>query len=392
MNSKLFEFAMCSLMRRGSKNIFLGVIFTLLIFLLSSVFLITSSIKSELYSTLEALPEVIVQKIVAGKQRDIEMERVDRILEINGVDDVIPRLWGYYYFEPEGVNFSVMGIDIYENQYKESLATIADRFSGELEDDQPSMIVGAGVEDILKKNYYEDFFYFVKPDGETKKVAIAGVFKAATSLESNDMIVMSQDLVAEIFGLDDRLATDLVVKIPNPEEIDTVVLKISELYPDTRIITKKDIKVSYQNLFDYKSGLFLALFVLAIFTFFIIIYDKASGLSSEEKKEIGILKAIGWRMADILAVKFYEALIISVTSFLLAVVLSLAYVYLLQAPLLRDIFTGYSTLKPDFNLPFALDGQVLALLFFVTIPVFIAATIIPSWKAATLEAEEVIRS
>jgi len=135
----------------------------------------------------------------------------------------------------------------------------------------------------------------------------------------------------------------------------------------------------------------LSIFILAIFTFFIIIYDKASGLSSEEKKEIGILKAIGWKIDDILTVKFYEALIISATSFFLALTLSIAYVYLLEAPLLKDIFMGYSVLKPEFKLPFSINFQVVTLLFFITIPVYIAATIIPSWKAATLEADEVIR-
>ena len=391
MKNNLFEFALNSLLRRGSKNIFIAIIFTLLIFVLSSVFLITNALKTELYSTLEPLPEIIVQKMVAGKQKDIEVERTDQILQISGVDDAIDRVWGYYYFENQGVNFTIMGIDQYENQYKENLSIIADKFSNTLNSEAPSMIVGQAVYEILKHNYYEDYFYFVKPDGDSKEVTIGGVFKSATNLESSDTIVMSKELVREIFALDEYYATDIVVKVPNPKEVSTIARKIKELYPDTRVITREDIKVSYQNIFDYKSGIFLAFFILAIFTFFIIIYDKASGLSSEEKKEIGILKAIGWKIDDILTVKFYEALIISATSFFIALTLSIAYVYLLQAPLLKDIFMGYSVLKPEFKLPFSLNVQVLALLFFITIPVYIAATIIPSWKAATLEADEVIR-
>jgi len=253
------------------------------------------------------------------------------------------------------------------------------------------MIVGQGVYEILKQSYFEDYFLFVKPNGDSKQVNIGGVFKSSTNLESSDTIVMSKDLVREIFELDENYATDIIVKVANPKEISTIAWKIKELYPDSRVISKEDIKVSYQNIFDYKSGIFLAFFILAIFTFFIIIYDKASGLSSEEKKEIGILKAIGWKIDDILIVKFYEALIISATSFLLALMLSIAYVYLLEAPLLKDIFMGYSILKPEFKLPFSLNFQVIALLFFITIPIYVAATIIPSWKAATLEADEVIR-
>jgi ABC-type antimicrobial peptide transport system permease subunit len=163
------------------------------------------------------------------------------------------------------------------------------------------------------------------------------------------------------------------------------------MYPDTRVITTQDLKVSYQNIFDYKSGLFLALFIVALFTFFIIIYDKSSGLSSEEKREIGVLKAIGWRVDDVIKEKFYESFIISLFSYALGVGVALAYVYLLKAPLLRDIFVGYSQLKTDFELPFVFDIQTLFLVFFLSVPIYMAATIIPSWRVATLEADEVIR-
>jgi len=182
-----------------------------------------------------------------------------------------------------------------------------------------------------------------------------------------------------------------VVKVANPKEVPMIVSKIKSIYPDTRIITSDDLKVSYQNIFDYKSGVFLALFIIALFTFFIIIYDKSSGLSSEEKREIGILKAIGWRVDDVLKEKFYESFIISFFAYTLGVGLSFAYVYMLNAPLLQNIFVGYSQLKTDFELPFVFDVQTLFLVFFLSVPIYVGATIIPSWRVATLEADEVIR-
>jgi ABC-type lipoprotein release transport system permease subunit len=93
----------------------------------------------------------------------------------------------------------------------------------------------------------------------------------------------------------------------------------------------------------------------------------------------------------VLKEKFYESFIISFFSYLLGVGLSFAFVYIFKAPLIRDIFIGYSDLLPPFELPFVFDVQTLFLVFFLSVPIYIAATIIPSWRVATLEADEVIR-
>jgi len=390
INIYLIEYAINAILRQKAKSFFIVLVFTLLTFLLSSIFFITNSIKYEQDATVNSLPQIIVQKIKAGRHYDIDENVVDKILEIQGVADVIPRVWGYYYFANAGVNFSIVGLDEYEKQYKNSFDKIVKKV--ELENNNKSfMVLGRGVEKVMKNNYYKKYFNFIKPNGTLKKVNFAGVFDADTELESNDVIVMSKESAKEIFDMDENKATDIVVKVSNPKEIAMIASKIKLIYPDTRIITSNDLKVSYQNIFDYKSGVFLAIFTISLFTFFMIIYDKSSGLSSEEKREIGILKAIGWTIDDVLKEKFYESFIISFFAYTLGVGLAFFYVYMLNAPLLQNIFTGYSQLKTSFELPFVFDIQTLFLVFFLSVPSYIGATIIPSWRVATLEADEVIR-
>ena len=391
INKYLIEYAINSLLRQKGKNIFILIIFTLLIALITSIFFISNSIKHELNLTIDKLPAITIQKLQAGKVVDMESSRADEIITIAGVEDVNSRVWGYYYFENAGVNFSIMGIDNYESQYTNSLTKIVNDTTKTDILDKDFMLVGAGVKKILKENYYNDYFNFITNDGSFKKVKIGGVFNSDIQLQSNDMIIVSKELAYEILGVEDDKSTDIVVKVSNPQELETIVNKIKLLYPDCRVITNEDFKVSYQNIFDYKSGLFLALFIISLFTFFIIIYDKTSGLTSSEKTEIGILKALGWKVDDILKEKFYESFIISFVAYILGVTIAFCFVYFLNAPLLRDIFEGYSQLKTTFNLPFVVDFQILTLVFFITIPIYIAATIIPSWKTATLDADEVIR-
>ncbi|MBU1215936.1 FtsX-like permease family protein [bacterium] len=387
INFYLIEFAINSLLRQKAKSIFITVVITFLTFLLASVFFITNSIKYELNATLDSLPQITLQDVRGGRIHDIDIKNVEKILAINGVSDASSRVWGYYYFEMLDVYFTVVGIEEFETALTPALASLSEKFDF----NSIAMFVGAGVKKKMSERYYKEYFNFIKPDGSMKKVNIAGVFESDLELEANDMIVMSKQNVREIFAMSEERATDISVHVSNPKEIATVAQKIKEQFPSFKVITKDDLKLSYENMFNYKSGVFLALFVVAIFTFFIIIYDKLSGLSSEEKREVGILKAVGWRVEDVLKEKFYEAGIISVFSYLLGIALALAFVYLLQAPLLREIFIGYSDLKVSFRLPFVMDLQTLLLVFFLTIPIYIAATIIPSWRVASLETDEVIR-
>ena len=387
INIYLIEYALGSIIRQGHKSLFITIVFTFLTALLTSIFFITNSIKYELNTAVDALPQIIVQNTKASRVAEIDVDSLDKLLNIPGVNSVNARVWGYYYFQNAGVSFTLIGIDEFEEQYSDTLDGIIKK--GEL--NNSGMFIGAGVRKIMSSSYYKDYFNFIKPDGKIKRVDISGVFDSDIDLESNDMIVMSKETLREIFGIEESKATDIVVKVANIEEIETISLKIEQMFPNARVITNDDMKLSYENIFNYKSGIFLALFVIAIFTFFIIIYDKMSGLSSEQKREVGILKAIGWRVEDVLRSKFYESLILSLFAYILGVILALAYVYIFNAPLLRDIFIGYSDLKPVFEISFILDFQTLFLVFFLSVPIYVAATIIPSWKVATLEADDVIR-
>ncbi|WP_228135575.1 hypothetical protein [Halarcobacter anaerophilus] len=169
INIYLIEYAINSLLRQKFKNIFILIVFTFLTALLCSIFFISNSIKYELNSTLKSLPQITVQKLKAGRHYDIDTSAVDEILNIAGVQDAVARVWGYYYFENAEVNFSVIGIDEFENQYKESLNKVVKEFDFSKAQESSSMIIGTGVKKVLDENYYKEYFNFIKPDGTFKK-------------------------------------------------------------------------------------------------------------------------------------------------------------------------------------------------------------------------------
>jgi ABC-type lipoprotein release transport system permease subunit len=129
----------------------------------------------------------------------------------------------------------------------------------------------------------------------------------------------------------------------------------------------------------------------ALLAFIILAWDKATGLSADEKIEIGILKAIGWETPNIIELKFWEGLIISLLSFLTGFIAAYIHVFHAGASVIFASLKGWSLIFPEFNLIPYINFYQISFLMFITVIPYIIATIAPSWKAAIAPPDEVMR-
>ena len=307
------EFTISSLLRRKWKIASLVLVYALIVFLLSSVMFLSNALRNEALSLLKDAPEMIVQRMVAGRHDLIPLNYADGIRDIRGVRSVYGRLWGYYYHPANRANYTIM---------------VPEEFSYGDQD----IVVGNGVLRSWESRRDQDF-YFRGFDGKTTIMKVRESFDASSELVTSDLILMSEKAFRDLFGIAEGLWTDLAVTIRNPAEYAVITTKIVTLFPDTRPILRDEIERTYSSLFDWRSGYAVILLIGAGLAFFIFAWDKATGLSDEEKKEIGILKALGWDTGDVLAVKFWEGVVISLTAFLLGVIAAYGHVFFLSAPL-----------------------------------------------------------
>ncbi|MGZ3593818.1 MAG: FtsX-like permease family protein, partial [Syntrophales bacterium] len=107
---------------------------------------------------------------------------------------------------------------------------------------------------------------------------------------------------------------------------------------------------------------------------------------------IGILKALGWETADVISVKAYEGMVVSLFSFCLGIIFAYAHVFFSSAALFAPALKGWSVLYPDFRLTPFIDPYQVAVLFFLTVVPYTVATIVPSWRAAIVDPDSVMRT
>lgn len=379
---KIIDYALSSILRRKYKSLAIIIAFTSVVTALVSVLLFSKSLKLEASYLLDSAPDLIVQRTVGGRHDFIATEYAEKIRKIPGIGDVKPRYWGYYYDALTEANYTVLGTD-------GAIKTLK-LLDGRLPVSSEECAVGAGVA-ALRKTGPGGELILIDSSNMGVLYEVVGVFQAESSMLTNDLIVFTNDAVVNFFGLPPDRSTDLAVTVYNKKELQTAAAKIKRLLPDTRPITKSELIRTYDMVFNWRSGMMLSVFSAAVIAFCILAWDKATGISADEKQEIGILKAIGWDTSEVLALKFWEGLIIAMTSYFMGIILGFLHVYVFDAVLLAPVIKGWSVLFPDFDLTPQLDPYLVFTVGFLTITPYVASTVIPSWKAAITDPETIMR-
>lgn len=367
----LIDFTLSSLLRRKGKSLGLLAVYTLIVFMLASVTLFTHALRKEAGLMLQASPEIIVQRMQAGRHALIPADYLQRIGRLRGVTQKEGRLWGYYYDPAVKANYTIMT-------------------AGQVAAPLTEIIIGTGIA-RARGLVVGDYLTLRSQNGEAYSFEITELLNEKSELVSADLLLMSPQAFRRLFNIPEGFYTDLVLSVRNPREVRKVAEKLTLLLPDTRPILREEVLRTYDSVFSWRQGILFVLLTGSILAFVIFAWDKASGLSAEERREIGILKAVGWETADVMRMKFWEGMIVSLSAFLIGYLAAYAHVFYASASLFEPVLKGWAVLYPQFRLTPFVDGLQLATLLFFTVLPYIVATIIPIWRTSITDPDAVMR-
>ncbi len=391
LNKKYINFLFLLLITYRKKHIAISIISIIIVALMASVLFISSSIQKDIDTTLEAQADFTLQRYKAGKVLNTPEEWVDEFMGIQGVSNVQGRVYGMHYYDSLETYFMIVGVDLFDKQIVKTLQSLVQNLDIEKFLEKDNMIIGSGVKKHFDEYEYKEYYSFRPPDRSIKKVYIYETLPKASDIVSSDMIIMDINLAREILGVENEYVTDIILEVPNPLELETIHTKLIISHFNMRIIEKNDIKKYYKNLFNYKGGVFLTLYIVVLCTFLLILYQRYSMISHVDAKEIAILRFVGWKINTIVWFKIAENFIVALYSYLFGIILAFIYVFYLDAPLLKNIFLGYSNLSNEVSFSPNVDGGALGILFLLFVVPFIITIVIPVWRVSTIEPSEIMR-
>ena len=390
MTLGLLVFALRALARRKARAVALGGGLAFAVALVAAVLFLSDALRGESDAARNALPDLVVSRLRGGRPATISLQDAQKIVGIDSVRSVTPRVWGYVFVPALQANVVVMGTREGSPPLEAVKGTLAEGRDLRVGGDAHEMIAGARIAKFLGV-VVGDELGLPSPNPKAPSLKLVGTFSSSVDLFTNDVIVTSDADARAVLGLGPDECTDFSVELANPEEAGVVAKTVTMRLPDARVVDKKLLARAHTLAFGRRSGIVLAASFPVFLALLGLAWDRLSGVGDTERREIAVLKAVGWSTSDVLAAKLSESLLVGVLATAIGLALGYAWVFLAGAPLFRPALAGFGVLYPEAPLTPQVDvAQLLGISLAVLGP-FVALSIVPAWRAAQVDPMDAMR-
>jgi ABC-type lipoprotein release transport system permease subunit len=383
-------FAWVALGRRPGRTVALLGAVAMVVTLLAAVLFATSALKGEAERGRRTQPDVVVQRLAGGRPALIDPEILAFVDRLPGVRRATARVWGYVFLPSLRANVTLIGrpadtADL--GAVRGIVASGRDARPGE----RGAAVIGKALAGLL---HVQDGDVIGLPSAreDAPTLNVVGVFDSPVALYTSDVVLTDAETARAILDVPEGRATDVAIALGNPEEASVVTRAILERQPALRVLDKRILARTYQLTYGRRAGIVIAAALPALLAMLILAWERISGLAPAERREIAVQKAVGWSTADVLYAKFYESVLVGSLAFGAGVALAYAWVFLLGAPLLREVLSGWSVLYPEADLTPAIDPADLAGVAAMVLLPFFSVAILPAWRAAIVDPLQAMRS
>lgn len=340
-------------------------------------------------------PDILLQQQVGGRTESLFFDRYDDILsEIKGIQAYHPRSWGYIHHADKTDStkaFVVMGLDPEFIDTGLFIDASIERGRSLSKSDTNQGIVGKALAAAFNCRIGDHIEVSSPGLRQPVMIEVVGIFDTAIEIYSADLLLVPRPTANQILGfLDENECSDIMIYMTDPAMVPSAVSTITQSLDGAYPLTKDAMQRLAQLSFGQKSGVFHLLWFILLLNVLIIAWSMVGQISFNLKKEIGILKAIGWDTEDIILVKTFETITIGIIAVLTGLTTGIGFM-LMGAPGIKGLILGWADIYPDFSIPLYVDGTTLFAIVLLGIVPLLVGTLIPVWRIGTIDPDEAIR-
>ncbi len=379
--------AIGNILRNWVRSIVLILCLIAVLFPFISAISISEGIKFQSLISVEEGADIYVTSDHYGSNAPISLQYLRRFQEMEGVTKVFPRIVGRTYF----VNRLATIVGILPENIPKSIHLA----QGEMFRERGEVAIGKGLAKEFRLQLGVRFSLSVNP---SKLFRVAGIFDSDATIWSANLILMSFEDASEFFKMVGK-ATDILI-YTRPGYAPFLGKEIQEKMgvsnpdqpePPLRVQDKPLVRRYFQRGFNYKAGVFTALYTVA-FALAIPALLIVSGFGqTERRKEIGIIKATGWQTQEVMEMVALENLIISLTSAPLAVLLAMVWLKWFNGAFIAQFFIAEIGLMAPFSVPSRFLPLPCFLAFLFAIILTMVGSLYSTWKTSAIPPVEAMR-
>ena len=366
--------------------------------LLCSVEFIREGVEADVASSLGEGPDLIIQRLVAGRQASIPLDWVENASSADGVQLATPRVWGYSE-AGAGRLLTVMGVNAteYGSVFGAIGTHILDGGRFIRENDTRKMLVGQGIVDMMAVSGASvsigvgSMLSLIAYDGRLIEFEVVGIFAAKSKIYSYDLILTDLMSARAVLGVDNLSCTDIAVWVDFGSNLNVAALQLDTFLSQARILTRDAMRTMMMRTYGDRAGVVALLWATLLLTVVLLAFAASSAGSDEIRKEVGLLKALGFDTVDILEIRMFESLTLGLLGASLGISAAIVYDYVIGAPLIAGYMLGWDLLLLNGGVPLAISFPTIFTVFAVALVPIMVATVVPSWRNAITEPDVVLR-
>lgn len=385
----LWAYAFGNLFVYKTRTLTVLLCFVVVIGALCSIEFLREGITQDIEASMAFVPDITVQRLQGGRQVPLTETDLQQIWGITGVATAAPRVWGF--LTAANLLFTMMGINVTEYPLDVQVLNLQVRAGRFLQpNDTQCVVVGEGVAQSAQATV-GSYFLFYDLDLNEYYFEVVGIFSASSRIYSSDLILTDLESARAFFGLNTTQCTDICVWTALTANPAVVASQILTAVASCRVVTRAQSENALLYAHSSRAGFFLAVWYVLLLAALLGAFSVSSAVSSEARREVGLLKALGFDTLDILEIRLAESTMLGFLAATLGVFAGVVYDFYLGAPFLANFMLGWSQLFPLFTVPASISWVSVFTAYAMAIVPLLIATVLPAWRSAIAEPDEVLR-